>query len=427
MKPDLQILRGLLLPPDLGQLTLLGPLILFLEYVLWAFLGVVLVSTLLATALRRSQPALAADLAHVVPGRVGPWIALGALPLAALVFLFGQLVYGGQFDLADALLLAAPPALVGLAAGLVYRRWPGSDRGWAHAVLGGITVLALLAFLAPFQQWMAQLVWPELWPLVNPLLPELYNVQGLVRLLIFLVTALFVTGAVLLFVYFLWPERRLPPESPHGPRLARLALVLVLVGCLGLPALVVWDSAILPTGARAAAGLHLAGGVVAAAWLTALLALGRLLRGQPGRVLGLCLLAAVALGLELGRQHSICTTALADQLAAQRLTATAKFAVLQEKQEARYPSRQPLGVEVGAALYQERCTACHQWDARVVGPPHREVLPKYQGDVAKLAEFIRNPVKVDLAYPPMPKPGLSRREAGAIAEYLLQELKAKSP
>jgi cytochrome c len=73
----------------------------------------------------------------------------------------------------------------------------------------------------------------------------------------------------------------------------------------------------------------------------------------------------------------------------------------------------------GEEIYKVRCESCHRFDQKLVGPPHNEVLPKYVGKQAQLVAYIRNPVKVDPAYPPMPNPGLKPREAEAVAEYLL--------
>lgn len=73
-----------------------------------------------------------------------------------------------------------------------------------------------------------------------------------------------------------------------------------------------------------------------------------------------------------------------------------------------------------ADIYQVKCASCHKWDQKLVGPPHKEVLHKYVGKEAQLVAFIRNPVKVDPAYPPMPNPGLKPNEAEAVAKYLLE-------
>lgn len=76
-------------------------------------------------------------------------------------------------------------------------------------------------------------------------------------------------------------------------------------------------------------------------------------------------------------------------------------------------------------IYQVKCASCHKWDQKLVGPAHLDVLPKYAGKEAQLVAFIRNPVKVDPAYPPMPNPGLKPNEAEAVAKYLLETYNEK--
>ena len=83
-------------------------------------------------------------------------------------------------------------------------------------------------------------------------------------------------------------------------------------------------------------------------------------------------------------------------------------------------------IEINAAeIYQVRCASCHKWDQKLVGPAHNDVLPKYVGNEAQLVAFIRNPVKIDPEYPPMPNPGLKPNEADAVAKYLLETYKSK--
>lgn len=70
-------------------------------------------------------------------------------------------------------------------------------------------------------------------------------------------------------------------------------------------------------------------------------------------------------------------------------------------------------------IYNGKCIACHQFDRRVVGPPYKEVLPKYEGKMEELTKFILNPVKINPDYPPMPNQGLKPKEAQAVAEYIM--------
>ena len=75
----------------------------------------------------------------------------------------------------------------------------------------------------------------------------------------------------------------------------------------------------------------------------------------------------------------------------------------------------------GEEISTNICTACHQFDQRVVGPPYMSVLAKYENDKDALVQFIMNPSKIDTDYPPMPNQNLRKPEASAVADYLLQE------
>ncbi|MDZ7763406.1 MAG: c-type cytochrome [Melioribacteraceae bacterium] len=77
----------------------------------------------------------------------------------------------------------------------------------------------------------------------------------------------------------------------------------------------------------------------------------------------------------------------------------------------------------GEDIYNGKCVACHQFDQVLVGPPYKDVLPKYENDQEALAQFILNPVKIDDSYPAMPNQGLKPNEAQAVAEYLLETYK----
>ncbi len=77
----------------------------------------------------------------------------------------------------------------------------------------------------------------------------------------------------------------------------------------------------------------------------------------------------------------------------------------------------------GKDVFQTRCSACHSFDRKIVGPPYNEVLKKYEGNTNKLVGFIMNPKKIEPNYPPMPNPGLKPNEAKAVAKYILETYK----
>ena len=79
----------------------------------------------------------------------------------------------------------------------------------------------------------------------------------------------------------------------------------------------------------------------------------------------------------------------------------------------------------GEQIYKNICSSCHSFDHKVVGPPYKQTLPKYEGKLDQLVAFIRNPTKKNPDYPPMPNPALKPAEAQAVAEWLLKTYKTK--
>ena len=77
----------------------------------------------------------------------------------------------------------------------------------------------------------------------------------------------------------------------------------------------------------------------------------------------------------------------------------------------------------GEDIYKNICSSCHSFDHKVVGPPYKQTLPKYKGNVDKLVVFILHPTQNNPGYPPMPNPGLKPDQAKAVATYILNEVK----
>lgn len=95
-----------------------------------------------------------------------------------------------------------------------------------------------------------------------------------------------------------------------------------------------------------------------------------------------------------------------------------------EEKEAKNKTLQSTGIDA-EAIFTQKCSACHKFDQKLVGPPYQETVPKYNGDVQKLADYIFNPVKKDAAYPPMPNQGLKKKEATALAQWLINKVTKK--
>jgi len=77
----------------------------------------------------------------------------------------------------------------------------------------------------------------------------------------------------------------------------------------------------------------------------------------------------------------------------------------------------------GEEVYKRICITCHRFDQKLVGPPYKETLPKYEGKIDELAAFISNPVKKNPGYPAMPNQNLKPGEAKSVAKYILEQYK----
>ncbi len=100
-----------------------------------------------------------------------------------------------------------------------------------------------------------------------------------------------------------------------------------------------------------------------------------------------------------------------------------KIAADEEKQ-VRSKTMQTTGVNV-EEIFKQKCSACHKFDQKLVGPAYDQTIPKYNGDAQKLAEFIFNPQKIDPNFPPMPNQGLKKKEANAMAQWLIDQVSKK--
>ncbi len=79
----------------------------------------------------------------------------------------------------------------------------------------------------------------------------------------------------------------------------------------------------------------------------------------------------------------------------------------------------PQPVMSGEDIYNSRCSACHRFDRKLVGPPYFMTLPHFVGKMDSLEDFISNPYQAVAGYPPMPNQGLKPQEVKNVAEYIM--------
>jgi cytochrome c len=259
----------------------------------------------------------------------------------------------------------------------------------------------------------------EQWRLVNGLFSLIVSGDVWLSMLEFLAGSAAMAGAGLLFGRYVWGHDAgidIAEETPLRTTGVRLAVG----GILALPMF-----SILSAGLLSSPSLS---GMVYAALALAVLALGLALlflyafvqSGKRLYISLLMLMVIVALGLGVTRGRIALHTVTADH--------AAQLAGVYDQQTEQL--RTSLGVGAknlsGLDIYNGKCSACHLFDQKKVGPPYNVVIPKYASKKAALVAFVLNPVKVDPAFPSMPAQGLRPAEADSIATYLLMKVTGKA-
>lgn len=74
----------------------------------------------------------------------------------------------------------------------------------------------------------------------------------------------------------------------------------------------------------------------------------------------------------------------------------------------------------GAAIFQSNCSACHNKDIKLVGPPVKEMVSIYADNSAQLKQWIKAPGKKRPDFPQMPGfPQLSEDDLNELSKYIL--------
>ncbi|MFA6598233.1 MAG: c-type cytochrome [Ignavibacteriaceae bacterium] len=232
----------------------------------------------------------------------------------------------------------------------------------------------------------------------------------------FLTAALSLTGSFLLFIYFFWEGGKEIDDTGYKEFIKKTGLSVTLIFALFQPLFLLINLVALPSLALSSSVFGFAViSLFAVFWVFHLLY--AMLKNSELRYSGFVFLLLVvsSLALIISEQASFRNVTKKQALV---LAVDYDVALKELKGEQK-------GIEAisGADIFNGRCSACHRFDKKLVGPPYKETLPKYKGDVEKVAAFVLNPTKINPAYPPMPNQGLKPAEARAIAKYILEEVK----
>lgn len=237
----------------------------------------------------------------------------------------------------------------------------------------------------------------------------------LIKWIHFVTAALALTGAFLLFIYFFWEGGKTFDNEEYKNFVKKTGLTLTFFFTLFQPIFLLLNLVALPSLALSSSVFGFAVlALLALFWIFHLLY--AMLKRSNLQYSGMVFLLMVSALLFL---------IISEQSAFRNVTKKQAL-VLSAEYDATLNAMKGVSTiaEIsGADIFNGKCSACHKYDQKLVGPPYKETLPKYKGDIEKVAAFVLNPTKINPAYPAMPSQGLKPAEARAIATYILEEVK----
>lgn len=353
-------------------------------------------------------------------------ITLALLPLITMLIAFSHLMYGSVIEagIGQYLLITTVLILAGIIASYIYTKSfkNRDDAIWMHTALGLGAAGTLTAGIFAFVSSVTILLWPEKWDQIQTIIPLTYDWNMIARFKLFLFAALAFTGAAILFYFFRWDGGKEEEMDAEYGELVRNFGGGTTLGFSILSALMfLWFMVTLPYPAKSYGVYFFGVAVLFFLMLTVLRSYGVLSSKSTASatsifvfLLGFFLMTFVTESAARGNSllyQNYSLDKIAEKVALDiEIARSEKFRGV----EATF--------ELGEEIYAAKCAACHRFDVKLVGPPHLEVVPKYNGDLEALKQYIYQPVKVDDSYPAMPSQGLKPFEAESAAIYIMKRV-----
>lgn len=378
----------------------------------------------------------AKDVIDIVTVNKSIGIILGILPSLTLVLLFVQILHTSKSPVLSLLASSAFFNIIGIFLVYTYKYSLGfytilsnipsaKDDNYdefkkykegnkrVNTKSGIYAIILLLIGTYLFTAGLSLAYMPNLWDV--QLILNLFSWKIVVHYLQFIAVAFTLTGAIVMFVHFYWEGGRKQENTLLTNFIRSKALKVTFIASLFIPILILVNLVSVPKTSFSSSTFTY---IIIALILIfiayqILYAMTKEHSMQYSGALFFVILFTI-ISLILKDQMMV---ANATQM--QRAVMDAQF----QKYLADLRGTEGTATVSGLEIYQVRCSSCHAFDKKVVGPPYNETVPKYNGNVDKLSAFILNPTQNNPGYPPMPNPGLKPNEAKAVAKYLIENVK----
>lgn len=445
----MNFLDNLVLPQSSEHIQLLHYIMILVQFLFIPFISILLIGTVLSVYYRnkgftegnKNYLGFAKDIIDIVTINKSIGIILGIVPMIIFLLIFSQLLHLTEAEVIVYYLLAFLLMTVGIIFIYTYRysvlfsdvfeslndiEITNNDikqkvtlfrEGSKHLSSKTGIYGALLVFLAVYFFVAGQSILTYNFNNTGASFFAIFSITAILKFLEFLFCGIALTGAAILFVYFYWDGGKQFQNGVYKDIVKKIGVNYSLIGSLGLPLLLTIDILALP-------GNIITGALIAYSIIgIILLFIGyhfiyAMIKYADFRFSGLLFIITII---------AICSFIVKDQLAMSNSTKP-NSVILAAKYDdylKKLKGEDKVAQVSGEQIYKNICSSCHSFDHKIVGPPYKETLPKYEGKINQLVAFIRNPVKKNPNYPPMPNPGLKPNEAQAVAEYILKTYKTK--
>jgi cytochrome c len=451
----MDFLDKIVLPQSAERIQLLHYLVILIQFLFLTFLSIVLIGTFLSLkywkkGMKEKNPLyfqFSKDVIETLTVNKSFGVVLGILPIITSILIYAQLLHKSNSSTMIIPVIALPLSALGLILVYTFRYSlsftdlfnylnstssleqnlkdrlekfeAGSNKLARKSGIAGIAFLSVGAWYyvsaIPFA------VFSESWGSKNQL-SVLFSIPAIFNFIQFLLLAFAISGSAILFAFFYWEGGKEHLTTEYQNLIRKISLKMILASLIILPILMLINILLLPKSALS--GPVFGYSVIAIAliflsyhFLYAIVKTSNI--KMSGQLFFVMIFASLALIIkdQIAVSNSI-------KLHSALLSSDFEKYLLELKGE----GTTTVKVRSGEEIYQIICSSCHKFDEKLVGPPYNKVLTKYEGKMDQLVAFIRNPVKVDPAFPPMPNQGLKLDEAKNIAQYIMeQHMKSAAP
>jgi len=254
---------------------------------------------------------------------------------------------------------------------------------------------------------------PEQWLSTSSIVQLLLSLDVWVKVIQFILLSLTIASLGTLYFTFSWQGGVKNIENGYADHVKKTALPVGLLSLLAQPLFVVLSVVLLPVSALSGLVFISAFLVILFIFITSHFVYGMLKEFKTGfaaNAFYTLILAIVFMVIQ--------TTS---SLSSSTQKHSAVVAHQYEMYHAELLAKMGIGMATmsGEEIFGAKCSACHEFGAKKVGPAYKEVLPKYENKREQLLSFVLNPQKINPAYPPMPNQGLKPAEADSITAYIM--------